>query len=111
MVCTLRLKDPSAKGTIFQLYAANLYCEALWLNLFAFSIYGLEQIKARRVGVKSRFSTEAQYHSVRTAVHRDQFLFCEILDLPGYSFCDEHVNFDANAVFPTDVEDLPTEAI
>ena len=29
----------------------------------------------------------------------------------GTIFFDEHVNFDANAVFPTDVEDLPTEAI
>ena len=47
----------------------------------------------------------------RTAVHRDQFLFFEILDLPGYKFCDERFDFHANAVVPADVEDLPSEAI
>ena len=46
LVCPLRLRGPSTKGTIFQLHAANLYCEARWLNLFEFSIHGLNPIKA-----------------------------------------------------------------
>ena len=47
LVCTLRLKDPTAKGTIFQLYAANLHCEAKWLNRFGFSIHA--SIRSRQV--------------------------------------------------------------
>ena len=47
LVCTLRLKDPSTKGTIFQLHAANLNCEAKWLNRFGFFIHA--SIRSRHV--------------------------------------------------------------
>ena len=71
----------------------------LWLNLFKFSVYELEQSKGRCIRARLRFFTEAQYSIVRTALHRDQFSFCELFDFPGYKFCDEYVNFECKCRF------------
>ena len=57
------------------------------------------------------FYKTTQYNFFRTAVHQGQFLFFEIFDSPGHKFCVEGFVFRANAVVPTEVEDLTTEAI
>ena len=71
------------EGTIFQLYAANLYCESncgsTYLN---FPVYELEQSKGRYIRARLRFFTEAQYFIVRTALHRDQLSILRALRPP-----------------------------
>ena len=62
-------------------------------------MYELEQIKGHCIRARLRFSTEAQYSIVRTALHQDQLLFRELFDLPGYNICDEYVNFECKCRF------------
>ena len=100
LFCILHLKDLSTKGTIFQLYDANLYCTAIYGSTYFFPLYELETFPVVVASERgAEFSRKSGVPLFGQRCIEIRFHSASALTSLGTTLTTEYVNFERKCRF------------